>query len=92
MLTLGVRVLTLLEFVVRRSLKQDNAKLPGLHSENKSKETDKPTSERLLKAFSKITLSIIKIGDKTVRHLTPLSDLQKEILNRLYRIDSSAAS
>ena len=83
LLTLGVRVFTLIEFVVRRSLKKDNAKLGGLHPENKRKETDKPTTERLLKAFSGMTLTIIKTGGKTIRHLTPLSELQKEILKRL---------
>lgn len=83
LLTLGVRIYTLIEFVVRRSLQKDNAKLGGLHPENKRKETDKPTTERLLKAFSGITLTLIKTGGKTVRHLTPLSELQKEIVKRL---------
>ena len=83
LLTLGVRIYTLIEFVVRRSLKKDNAKLGGLHPENKRKETDRPTTERLLKAFSGITLTIIKTGGKTIRHLTPLSEVQKEILKRL---------
>ena len=80
--------MTLIEFVVRRSLHEDNAKLSGLHPENKKKKTDKPTSERLLKAFSKVTLTIIEVDDKTTRHLTPLSELQKEILKRL-GLDSS---
>ena len=53
LLTLGVRVLTVMEFVVRQSLQRDDAKLGGLHPENKQKGTDKPTAERLLKAFSK---------------------------------------
>ena len=51
LLTLGVRVLTVMEFVLRRSLEKDHATLPGLHPENKQKMTDKPTAERTLKAF-----------------------------------------
>ncbi|MDM8522656.1 hypothetical protein QUF80_04720 [Desulfococcaceae bacterium HSG8] len=51
LLTFGVRVLTLTEFVVRRSLRNDNAGLGGLHPENRKKRTDTPTAERLLKAF-----------------------------------------
>src|SRR5205807_7299306 len=35
LLTLGVRVLTVMEFVLRRSLQNDQASLPGLHPENK---------------------------------------------------------
>ena len=83
LLTLGVRVLTLIEFVVRRSLEQQQTALPGLHPENHQKTTNRPTSERLLKAFEGITLTIIHVKDQIIRHLTPLSDLQKEILKRL---------
>jgi transposase len=85
MLTLGVRVLTLIEFVVRRSLQADNAKLPGLHPENKKKETDKPTAERILKAFSGVTLTIIKDANDNLllRWVSPLSAVQQDILNRL---------
>jgi transposase len=78
LLTLGVRVLTVTEFVLRRSLEQDQASLPGLHPENKQKMTDKPTAERILKAFTDISLTIIKnaAGEDILRRLTPLSALQ----------------
>src|SRR6266446_2910269 len=85
LLTLGVRVLTVTEFVLRRSLEQDQATLPGLHPENKQKMTDKPTAERLLKAFSGVSLTIIQRadGEEILRRLTPLSGVQEEILQRL---------
>src|SRR5467141_3771167 len=85
LLTLGVRVLTVTEFVLRRSLEQDQVRLPGLHLENKHKMTDKPTAERILKAFADISLTIIKnaAGEYILRRLTPLSGLQKDILQRL---------
>jgi len=83
LLTLGVRVLTLIQYIVRRSLQKSNEKLVGLHLENPKKPTDIPTSERLLKAFSKVTLTIIETGDSLLRHLTPLSELQVNILGRL---------
>lgn len=85
LLTLGVRVLTLTEFVVRRSLQTDKATLPNLHPENRKKVTDKPSAERILKAFSGITLTIIQdaAGNQILRYLTPLSPLQRDILNRL---------
>jgi len=82
-LTLGVRTLTLIEYVVRRSLKKDYSKLEGLHPENPKKLTDIPTSKKLLIAFSKITLTIIESKNSVVRHLTPLSRLQINILERL---------
>jgi transposase len=83
LLTLGVRVLTLIEWVVRRSLAQDQTALPGLHPENCHKDTDTPTSERLLTAFRGITLTIIQTKNLVIRHLTPLSALQLDILTRL---------
>jgi transposase len=85
LLTLGVRVLTVTEFVLRRSLETEQAKLPGLHPENKHKMTDKPTAERILKTFSDISLTIIKnaAGEDLLRRLTPLSGLQEDILQRL---------
>src|SRR5215510_2241767 len=85
LLTLGVRVLTVMEFVLRRSLQTDHAKLPGLHPENKTRLTDKPTTERILKAFSAISLTIIKTaaGEEILRRLTSLSGLQTDILQRL---------
>ena len=76
-------MLTLVEFVVRRSLQQAHTALSGLHPENRHKTTERPTSERLLKAFKGITLTIICMKDQIIRHLTPLSELQKEILRRL---------
>ena len=85
LLTLGVRVLTVTEFVLRRSLETAQARLPGLHPENKQKLTDKPTAERILKAFSDISLTIIKnaAGEDILRRLTPLSGVQEAILQRL---------
>lgn len=84
LLTLGVRVLTVMEFVLRRSLENDQAKLPSLHPENKQKRTDKPTAERILQAFRKISLTIIQnvAGEEILRRLTPLSALQEDILQR----------
>ena len=85
LLTLGVRVLTVTAFVLRRSLEQAQASLPGLHPENKQKVTDKPTAERILKAFADVSLTIIKnaAGEDILRRLTPLSGLQEDILQRL---------
>jgi len=83
LLSLAVRVMTVAQYVVRRSLQKDKAELKGLHPENPKKLTDTPTAERLFKAFSKIMLTIIKSGNSIIRHLTPLNDLQKNILKRL---------
>jgi transposase len=83
LLSIAVRLLTLIEFVVRRALKREKAQLTGLHKENPKKATDKPTANRLLQAFSNITLTTIHFPDRVVRHITPLSPLQERILSLL---------
>src|SRR5207247_5286186 len=85
LLTLGVRVLTVMEFVLRQSLETAQASLPGLHPENKHKMTKRPTAERLLQAFAGISLTIIQnaAGENILRRLTPLSGLQSDILQWL---------
>lgn len=80
LLSIGVRLLTLIEFVVRRALQREQAQLVGLHAESPKKGTDKPTTERLLKAFSGINLTIIQFPDRVVYHVTPLNPLQERIL------------
>lgn len=80
LLSIALRVLTLLEFVVRRQLAAEGAKLAGLYAGNPRRETDRPTAERLLEAFEGITLTIIEGGQQTLRHVTVLSPLQQRIL------------
>lgn len=83
LLSIAVRVLTLIEFVLRRALKRAGEQLVGLHKENLKKATDRPTTERILQAFSNITLTMIQFPDRMVRHVTPLTPLQVRILELL---------
>jgi transposase len=78
-----LRVLTLLEFVVRRQIAAAGAKLTGLYTGNPKRATNRPTAERLLEAFQDITLTIIKSPQQTARHVTALSPLQQRILELL---------
>jgi len=80
LLSLALRVLTLMEFVVRRSLKQQGATLVGLHKENPRKASATPTAERLLQAFVPITLTQVQLPAQVIRHVTPLTALQQQIL------------
>ncbi len=80
LLAIGLRVLTLVEFVVRRRLAAEGGKLRGLYAGNPQRETARPTAERLLGAFQEITLTVIQEPHQTHRHLTPLSEVQQRIL------------
>ncbi len=83
LMSIALRVLTLFEFVVSRELKRNNEKLAGLHLENPKKMTDSPTTERLLQAFSHVTLTIGIVAGHKFRHVSPLSQLQTKILTLL---------
>ena len=83
LLSIALRVLTLLEFVGRRQLAVEGAKVAGLYAGNPRRETDRPTAERLLEAFEDITLTLIEGPQQTERHLTSLSPLQQRILEIL---------
>lgn len=83
LLSIALRALTVIEFVVRRSLQENNEKLTGLHAENPQKGTDRPTAERILKAFSQINLTIVELAGQVFHHVTPLSPLQTKILDLL---------
>jgi hypothetical protein len=83
LLSIALRVLTLLEFVGRRQLATEGAKLAGLYAGNPQRATDRPTAERLLEAFQDITLTLIKGPQHTDRHMTALSPLQQRILEIL---------
>jgi transposase len=80
LLSIALRVLTLMEFVVRRALKQQGATLVGLHKENPRKATATPTAERLLQAFVPITLTQVQLPEQVVHHVTPLTPLQQQLL------------
>ena len=80
LLSIALRVLTLLEFVGRRQLAAEGTKLAGLYAGNPKRETARPTAERLLEAFEDITLTIVKGPQQIVRHMTALSPLQQRIL------------
>jgi transposase len=80
LLSIGLRVLTLLEFQVRRSLKENQEKLLGLYTGNPKRETTRPTAELILAAFKEITLILIETKNEVYAHLTNLSPLQQRIL------------
>src|SRR5947209_2298665 len=83
LLSIGLRVLTLLEFRVRQRLADQQERLAGLYAGNPKRTTPRPTAEAVLGAFQGIHLSIVTLGQQLHRHLTPLSALQQRILSLL---------
>jgi transposase len=83
LLTLALRVLTLLEGVVRQRLGEQKEDLAGLFAGNPKRRTAQPTAERLLEAFREVTLTVVSAPGFAQRHVTPLSPLQQQILTLL---------
>lgn len=82
LLTLALRLLTLIETQIRHNLAQTGEHMSGLYEGQHSRKTTRPTGVRLLKAFARgeVTLTRIQIGEQHSWHITPLSSLQKQIL------------
>ncbi len=83
LLSLALRVLTLMQGVVRRRLKQQDTTLVGLYKDQPRKATSTPTAERLLQAFVPMTWTQVQLPDQVVRHVTELSPVQAQILRLL---------
>ena len=80
LLSIGLRVLTLLEFSARQHLADTKATVAGLYAGNPKRTTNRPTAEALLGAFQGIHLSEVSIGQQLHRHVTPLSEVQQHLL------------
>jgi len=85
LLTLGVRVLSLIELQVRRGLQAEGTPLSGLYAGNPKQATDRPTAMAILEAIARmeITLTLIIGPEQTVTHLTALPPLLVQFLNYL---------
>ena len=92
LLSLGLRILTLIEFIVERQLNEQGETLHGLFPGNPKRATARPTTERILKAFKPITLTIMKVSDQEYGHVSPLNALQQKILQLLELLPDIYAS
>ena len=86
LLTLALRLLTLLETQVRRGVEQTQASLAGLYEGSPTRTTERPTGKRILQAFARaqLTLTHVEMGTRTFWHLTPLSPLHEQLLRYLH--------
>jgi len=86
LLTLALRLLTLIETQVRKGLAKDQTALTGLYEGQPNRTTTRPTGKRILRAFAraKIALTRVELPDETHWHITPLLPLHKQILKYLH--------
>ena len=77
LLTIALRLFTLMEFVVRHQLLLHTETLSGLYAGNPRRATSRPSAEQLLLAFGHITLYHYRDG---TTEINPLNELQQRIL------------
>ena len=85
LVTLALRLLTLIQTQVRQELSREEETLEGLYEGQPTRTTDHPTGKRILKAFARdqITLTGVEIQGQLCWHLTPLSSGLQRILRYL---------
>ncbi|QJW99875.1 hypothetical protein FTUN_7498 [Frigoriglobus tundricola] len=80
LLSVALRVLTLLEWQVREGLRKDGSKLEGVYAGQAGRKTARPSAELLLGVLKTISLSVIEVNGQTHTLLSPLTKVQKRLL------------
>jgi transposase len=85
LLTLAQRLLTLIQFHARETLRREKQTLAGLYEGNPGRSTAAPTGLRLLRAIAaaQVTLTRVDLDESSFLHLTPLPPLLVRILELL---------
>ena len=80
LLSLALRVLTLLEWVVRERLRQEGSKLQDIYAGQPGRKTARPSAELLLRAMEAISVSVVEVNGQTHALLSPLTAVQQRLL------------
>jgi transposase len=82
LLTIALRLVTMIETQVRRGQAQTDEPLLGLYEGQPKRTTERPTGVRVLKTFARteITLTQVELGEQHRWHVTPLSEMQERVL------------
>jgi transposase len=80
LLSLALRLLSVLEWTVRKKLLEEGKTLKGLYAGQAGRQTKRPTAELLLKAFTGISLTVLEVAGLLVTQILPLNALQQHLL------------
>ena len=87
LLTIALRILTLIEFNVRRHLQLSHKTLAGIYAGQQGRRTSRPSAELLLNAFQNIDAVVGNANGASLAYLTPLTRTQRQIVS-LLELDS----
>jgi transposase len=80
LLSLALRLLTLVEWVARERLRQEGAKLQGVYAGQPGRQTDRPSAELLLGVLKAISISVVEVNGRIHALLSPLTEVQQRLL------------
>jgi transposase len=80
LLSVALRMLTLVEWQVRERLQQEGTTLQGVYAGQPSRKTVRPSAELLLAVMKTISISVVFVHGRIHALLAPLSDVQKRLL------------
>jgi transposase len=81
LLSLALRLLSVLEWTVRKKLQENKETLTGLYAGQAGRKTKSPSAELLLKAFKGISLVIVETAGQALALVLPLTRLQQKLLD-----------
>ena len=80
LLSLALRVLTLVEWVVRERLRKEGAKVQGVYAGQPGRKTARPSAELLLGVMETISVSVVEVNGQMHALLSPLTEVQRRLL------------
>jgi transposase len=80
LLSLALRVLTLVEWVVRQRLRQKGERLQGIYAGQPGRKTDRPSAELLLGVLKTISISVVEVEGQIHALVSPLTEVQQRLL------------
>ena len=80
LLSLALRVLTLVEWGVRERLRQEGSTLQGIYAGQPGRKTARPSAELLLGVMKTISVSVVEVNGRPHALLSPLTEVQKRLL------------
>jgi transposase len=81
LLSLALRVLTLVEWQARERLRQEGTMLQGVYAGQPGRKTARPRAELLLGVMETISVSVVLVNGQTHALLSPLTEVQKRLLH-----------
>jgi len=81
LLSVALRVLSLLEWLVRERLRKEETKLRDVYEGQPGRQTARPSAELLLRAMRAICVSVIEVKGQVHVLLSPLTPVQKRLLD-----------